>query len=168
MKKVKVQKLSREAFHKFGSYSPLIDPFDEMAFGPKDAEIAFFPDLVQQDLNGAPASFSTCRVMPRPLRITDVESHTRTSETAIPLDGDVIVWFAPPSPDNTFPADKVEAFYVPQGYVVNCRPGVWHHAAFPVNKKPVNMLIVLPERTYANDAYCAALPAKEQIELVRK
>ena len=165
MKKIKVQKLSREAFHKFGSYTPLIDPFAEEAFGPKDADIVFFPDLLQQDLNGAPASYSTCRVMPRLLRVADAEFHTATCETAIPLDGDVIVWFAPVSSGKTFPADLVEAFYVPRGYAVSCRPGVWHYAAYPVGDQPVNMLIVLPERTYANDTYCVALASGEQREL---
>ena len=165
MKKVKVQKLNCEAFHKFGSYSMLIDPLSEEAAGAKDADSVFFRDMLQQDLDGKAASYSTCRVLPRPLKITDAEFHNHTCEAALPLDGDVILWFAPASADKTFPADKVEAFYVPQGCVVNCRPGVWHHAAYSVNGKPVNVLIVLPERTYANDAYCISLSNKEQIEL---
>lgn len=165
MKKVKVQKLSRDAFRKFGTYAPLIDPFDEEAAGPKEACCVFFRDLLQQELNGRSASFSTCRVLPRPMKITEVEFHSHTCETAVPLDGDAIFWFAPASPGKAFPADKVEAFYVPRGYAVNCRPGVWHHAAYSVDGKPANVLIVLPERTYADDAYCVTLAEDEQIEL---
>lgn len=165
MKKIKVQKLTYEAFHKFGTFSPLIDPLAEEAAGPKDAGCVFFRDLLQQDMDGKTPSYSTCRVLPRPMVITDAEFHHHTCEVAVPLDGDAVLWFAPASPDKTFPADKVEAFYVPQGCTVNCRPGVWHHAAYSVNQKPVNVLIVLPERTYANDAYSIPLAAKEQIEL---
>ena len=166
MKKIKVQKLSYETFHKFGTYSMVIDPLAEEAAGPKDADCVFFRDLLQQDLGGNAASFSTCRVVPRPLIVTDAEFHDHTCETAIPLDGDAILWFAPASADKIFPVDKVEAFYIPRGCAVNCRPGVWHHAPYAVNGSPVNMLVVLPERTYARDTFCIALPDKERIELV--
>ncbi len=166
MKTVKVQTLTRDAFRRYGSYAPLIDPMEEEAAGPKDAETVFFRDLLQQDLDGGAPSYSTCRVLPRPMQITEVEFHDHTCEVAIPLDGDAILWFAPATPGKTFPADKVEAFYVPQGYVVSVRPGVWHHAAYAVKDKPLNVLIVLPERTYVNDAYCASLPKDEQIRII--
>ena len=165
MKKIKVQKLTYEAFHKFGTFSKMIDPFPEEAAGPKDADCVFFRDMLQQDLGGNTASFSTCRVVPRPLIITDAEFHNHTCETAIPLDGDAILWFAPASSGNSFPADKAEAFYVPRGCAVNCRPGVWHHAPYAVNASPVNVLVVLPERTYARDTFCIALDADDQVEL---
>jgi len=168
MKKIKVQKLTYETFHKFGTYSMLIDPFPEEATGPKDAECVFFRDLLQQDLGSSAASFSTCRVVPRHLIITDAEFHNHTCESAIPLDGDAILWFAPASPSNSFPADKVEAFYVPRGCAVICRPGVWHHAPYALNGKPVNVLVVLPERTYAKDTCCIKLSNKEQIKLEYK
>ena len=168
MKKIKVRELSYEAFNKFGAYAPLTDPFDLEATGPKDAEIVFFRDPLLQDLGGAPAAFSTCRVSPRPFRVTDAEFHNGTCETAIPLDGDVVVWFAPATADETFPIDKVEAFRVPQGYAVMCRPGVWHYAAFPTGDKPVNVLIVLPERTYVNDVVVAKLPKDRQFEIAYK
>ena len=165
MKKIKVQKLCRETFHKFGTYSMLIDPFTEEAAGPKEAGSVFFRDILQQDLGGKAASYSTCRVLPRRLEITDAEFHNHTCETAIPLDGDAILWFAPASAGRKFPADKAEAFYVPQGCAVVCRPGVWHHAPYAMNQKPVNVLVVLPERTYANDTYSVTLSDEERVEL---
>lgn len=166
MNKIKVQKLTYEAFHKFGTFAPLIDPLNEEAAGDKKAASVFFRDLLQQDMDAKTPSYSTCRVLPRPLVITDAEFHCHTCEVAIPLDGDAILWFAPATPDKKFPASQVEAFYVPQGCVVNCRPGVWHHAAYSLNQKPLNVLIVLPERTYANDAYSIPLDSDEQLELV--
>lgn len=165
MRKIKIQKLSLEAFQKFGTFSPMIDPFAAEAAGPKDAECVFFRDILQQDIDGKAASFSSCRVLPRPLKITDAEFHNHTCETAIPLDGDAVLWFAPATAGKTFPSDKVEAFYVPRGCAVICRPGVWHHAPYSCSDKPVNVLVVLPERTYVNDTYCIALAEQEQIEM---
>ena len=52
MRKIKVQKLTHENFHRYGTFAPLIDPLAEEAAGPKDAESVFFRDLLQQDLGG--------------------------------------------------------------------------------------------------------------------
>ena len=38
MRKIKVQKLTHENFHRYGTFAPLIDPLAEEAAGPKDAE----------------------------------------------------------------------------------------------------------------------------------
>ncbi len=167
MKTVKVQKLTRDAFRRYGAYAPLIDPLDEEAAGPKEAATVLFRDLLQQDLDGGIPSYSTCRVLPRPMLITEAEFHDHTCEVAIPLDGDAIFWFAPATAGKDFPAGRVEAFHVPQGCAVSIRRGVWHHAAYAVGGRPLNVLIVLPERTYANDAYGVALPADEQIAIIQ-
>ena len=126
MKSIKVQKLTRENFHKFGSFANFIDPLSEPATGPKDAVLAFFRDMLQVDLGGAVPSFSTCRIMPRPMVITDAEYLNFTSEAAMPLDQDAIFWCAPANASQEFPADDVEAFLVPKGTMIMLRPGVWH------------------------------------------
>ena len=69
-----------------------------------------------------------------------------------PLDADVLMWFAPASvPDAGFPGDKVRAFLVPKGTMVVIKPGTWHHGPFCLGSEPANILVALPERTYAND-----------------
>ena len=166
MKQIKIQKLTRENFHKFGSYAMLIDPLDSPATGPKDAPIAFFRDMVQQDLGGAVPSFSTCRMQYRPMVVADAEYHNYTSEVAMPLDQDAVVWCAPAGAGDELPLDDVEAFLVPEGCVLMLRPGVWHHAAFAVEQRPLNVMIVLPERAYATDCCCFSLPADKQFELI--
>ena len=166
MKQIKIQKLTRENFHKFGSYAMLIDPLDSPATGPKDAPIAFFRDMVQQDLGGAVPSFSTCRMQYRPMVVADAEYHNYTSEVAMPLDQDAVVWCAPAGAGDELPLDDVEAFLVPKGCVLMLRPGVWHHAAFAVEQRPLNVMIVLPERAYATDCCCFSLPAEKQFELI--
>ena len=163
MKTVKVQKLTRENFHKYGDFVTLIDPLNEPATGPKDSWCVFFRDMLQLDLGGAMPSFSTCRVQPRKLVITDAEYHDHTGEGAMPLDQDAICWFAPATASRDLPMDEVEAFLIPRGTMVVIRPGVWHHAAFATEDKPLNMMIVLPERTYFNDVYCVPVPEDQQV-----
>ena len=51
----------------------------------------------------------------------------------------------------------MQVFRVPMGTMVVLRPGVWHHAPFTVDDDPANVLIVLPERTYANDCLVVEL-----------
>ena len=165
MKTVKIKQLSREAFYKYGSYAMLIDPLNEPATGPKDAGCVFFRDMVQQDLGGEPPSYSTCRIQYRPMVITDAEFHNHTCEVAMPLDQDAVFWVAPAGVGETLPVDDVEAFLIPKGCVISLRPGVWHHAAFATEERPVNVMIVLPERAYLNDIFCINVPAEEQIKL---
>lgn len=166
MKKIKIQQLTRENFHKFGSYAMLIDPLDSPATGAKDAPIAFFRDMLQQDLGGAVPSFSTCRMQYRQMVVADAEYHNYTCEVSMPLDQDAVVWCAPAGATDELPLDEVEAFLVPKGCMLMLRPGVWHHAAFATEERPLNVMIVLPERAYATDCCCFSLPAEKQFELV--
>ena len=163
MKKVKVQQLSVEKFHRYGSYAQMINPSAD-ATGPKDAEIVFFRDMVQQTLSDSP-SFSTCFMRPRPMVITVGEYHDFTCEVSMPLDNDALVWVAPAGAVTEVPVDDIEVFFVPKGTLLSLRPGVWHHAAFTPNDKNVSVMIVLPERCYATDCYVAEIPADKQVEI---
>lgn len=163
MKTIKVQKLTKDAFHKFGDYAMLIDPLTEPATGPKDATLAFFRDLLPVNLGGAAPSFSTCRIQMRPMVVTDAEFHNHTAEAAMPLDQDAVIWCAPAGAGKELPGDEVEAFLVPKGTIVMLRPGVWHHALFATEDRPLNVMIVLPERAYFNDIYCISVPADQQV-----
>jgi ureidoglycolate lyase len=63
------------------------------------------------------------------------------------------------------PVDRIEVFRVPQGTLVTLRPGVWHHAPFAFECECVNVMVVLPERTYMNDCFVFIIPEEEQIEM---
>lgn len=164
MRTVKAEDLSAASFLPFGFYANLIDPDTEKIGAPP---IEFFRDMMQQNLGQtALASFSNCRVEPRPPLVNALECHSRTAEVMLPLDNDVLMQLAPATPGGSGPAlDKLKAFRVPSGTLVVLRPGVWHHAPFTVNQKPVNILIVLPERTYANDCTAVDIPAADQPKL---
>jgi ureidoglycolate lyase len=164
MRTTKIEELSVEEFLPFGFYAHHIDP-DTEKMGA--APIEFFRDMVQLNLGGVSiASFSTCRVEKRDLVIDVTEYHTGTGEGILPLDNDILIHVGPATPaDSDVPLDKIRVFRVPQGTMVALRPGVWHHAPFTANDEPANVLIVLPERTYANDCRVISLDEADQIRV---
>jgi ureidoglycolate lyase len=162
MRTVKAESLNVEKFLPFGFYANMIDPQAEKI---GTAPIEFFRDMVQEDLGGASApSFSTCRVEPRTLVVDVTECHTATGEGILPLDNDILIHVGPATPaDADPPLDKFRVFKVPKGTMVVLRPGVWHHAPFTLKRAPANVLIVLPERTYANDCEVINLDEPDRI-----
>lgn len=163
MRLVKVRELDVQSFLPFGYYANLIDPDTEHLGAPP---VEFYRDMIQQDLGGAAvASFSVCRVDPRPAVIDVSEYHTRTCEGILPLDNDVLIHVGPATPDSTPPLEKMQVYRVPKGTMVVLRPGVWHHAPISPNDRPANTLIVLPERTYANDCIIVNLDESQQIQI---
>lgn len=164
MKKIKVQELSVEKFHRYGSYGTMLNP-DTDATGPKDAPIVFFRDMVVPRMfNGAP-SFSVCRMTARKPIINVGEYHNDTAEIAMPLDADTVIWVAPADCGTEVPVDKIEAFRIPRGTAFALNPGVWHHAAYCIEGEALNVLIVLPERAYAKDCVAMEIPQEKQLEI---
>jgi ureidoglycolate lyase len=162
MQTAQVETLEPARFAPFGSYANLIQPV-----GPQigASPITFFRDMLPLELAGTNPSFSVCRVEPRAGVIDVMEYHSSTGEGILPLDGEVIVQVAPATPrDAAFPAEEVRVFRVPKGTMLCLRPGVWHHAPFTL-EGTVNVLIVLPERTYANDCTVLELTATQQIQI---
>ncbi|MBN1675881.1 MAG: ureidoglycolate lyase [Kiritimatiellae bacterium] len=163
MRTVQVEELSADAFLPFGFYARLIDPAAEKIGAPP---IDFYRDMVQQDLGGASAvSYSTCRVEKREPVIDVTEYHTATGEGILPLDNDALIHVGPASPGDVPPLNRFRVFRVPKGTMAVLRPGVWHHAPFTVNDEPANVLIALPERTYANDCRVVELAGDDRIRV---
>ncbi|RKZ71467.1 MAG: ureidoglycolate hydrolase [Gammaproteobacteria bacterium] len=162
MSTVKVKELSVAEFLPYGTYAGLVNPNTEKL---GTAPVEFFRDMAQQTLGGAGlASFSTCRVEKREMVVDVIEYHTATAEGILPIDNDVLIHVAPATPANgCVPIDKIVVFRIPKGTMVVLRPGVWHHAPFTVNDDPANVLIVLPERTYANDCEVFELNDSEKV-----
>jgi ureidoglycolate lyase len=148
MHSVKIEQLTAESFLPFGFFGKIIDPV-----GSTPRPVGFYPDIVQQNLGQTSiVSYSTCRVEKRDMVINVSEYHTACGEGILPLDNDILIHVGPAThPRMGLPVDKIRVFRVPQGTMVTLRPGVWHCAPFTVNDRPANVLIALPERTYAND-----------------
>jgi len=161
MRKVKVEKLSVEAFAPFGSFAHMLAPKGEKI---GRSPIEFYRDMVQLDLGGSSRpSFSICRVKPRPPVVDVTEYHSFTGEGIMPLDNDCFIHVAPATPEGELPHAKIRIFRVPVGTMVVLKPGVWHHAPFAVGGKTANVLIVLPERTYANDCFVFELDESRRV-----
>ena len=159
-KEVKVKELTVEAFKPYGSYANMVKPTRPKMGG-------FHPDMAVMTLGQAnEAAFSVTQVLKKENIIDAMECHNRTGEGILPLDGDVLVHVAPASRTDKVPMDQVEVFRVPKGTLLILRPGVWHCAPFAENADVVNILVVLPERTYANDIYFYMVPKDDQIRIV--
>ncbi|MGI5885085.1 MAG: DUF4867 family protein [Candidatus Spyradocola sp.] len=160
MRKLTVKKLDREAFRPYGDFVSLLRPAE--FYG--DAPSVFTPDMLQLPLAQHDlASFSICRVAQRPNIVDTSEYHSAAWEGNIPLDGDIVLHMAPAN-NGKIDADKFEAFLVPKGTLVILKPGVWHYAPYAV-KGEVSTLVVLPERTYANDCVVVKHAEDEKFEI---
>lgn len=164
MRKTGVRTLSAEAFLPYGRFANLVNPDAERIGTPP---IEFFRDMVQQELGAAgSASFSTCRVEKRDPVIDVSEYHSHVAEGILPLDNDILIHVAPATAcDGVVPVERIVVFRVPLGTLVVLRPGVWHHAPFTANDRPANVLIVLPERTYANDCHVHQLGEDDRVRI---
>lgn len=163
MRKVKVKELSVKDFGVYGSFANMINP-KTVKIGAEPCE--FYRDMVKLDLGGkAIASFSTCRVTKRPNVVDVTEYHSSCGEGILPLDGDILIHVAPATPNGVTPFERMEIFHVPKGTLVSLNPGVWHHGPFTVDTETANVLIVLPERTYANDCQVVEIPKEKQVQI---
>lgn len=164
VREVKVEKLTLEAYKPFGTFSNLINPSDDKLGAPP---VEFFRDQLQIDVTpNQNWSYSCCRVEKRPLIIDILEYHSSCGEVVLPLDNDILLQVAPATASkDDIPLDKMRVFYVPQGTAITIKPGVWHWGPFTPNEKPANVLINLPERTYANDCIVVNLEEKDFISI---
>jgi len=163
MRKEKVRELALESFARYGSFANMVNPQAEK-LGAEPIE--FYRDMAQLDLGSRTiASFSTCRVCKRPPVVDVTEFHNGTAEGVLPLDADILIHVGPATPVGEVPLDRIEIFRVPKGTFVSLHPGVWHHAPFAYNTDVANVLIVLPERTYAIDCHVTEIPEKDRTEI---
>lgn len=161
MKKIYIKKLTLDTFKIYGSFSNLINP-KAPRLGPEPIE--FYRDIEQLNLGKTNiASFSVARVTKRTLVIQKLEFHNNSEEGVLPIDGDVLIHVALATRNGEVPLDRIEVFLVPKGTLVTIRPGVWHHAPFAFGCEYVNVLVVLPERAYANDCFVSMIPEGEQM-----
>lgn len=163
MRLQKIESLTLETFRPFGSFSNVINP-NGIKIGEKPIE--FFRDMELLNLGQSfAASFSICRVEKRDFIIDLVEYHTNCGEGILPLDGDILIHVGHSTPNNKVPVEDIKVFIIPKGTLVTIKPGVWHHAPFAYKYEYVNTLIVLPERTYANDCKVIELKGEERIKI---
>lgn len=163
MRTVEIKKLTLEGFSKYGSFANMINP-DTPKLGAEPIE--FYRDMVGLDFcDTTKCMFSVCRVCKRPAVINVTEFHNNCCEGILPLDADVVMHVGIATADNQPALDEIEVFNIPKGTFIAIRPGVWHHAVFVVGADVANVLIVLPERTYAVDCIVVDIPESQQLQI---
>lgn len=167
MRNLGIKKLTKEAFAKYGTYGSIVNPDGNPLSAKKEDIITFYPDMVQQGLgNSTTVSFSACIVKQRPWIIENTEYHDHCCETILITGGDYLMHVATARGKDEMPFEDFEVFLVPEGTVINVRPGVWHQAGFPYHCDQVNILCALPERTYANDCVFVQVPEEKRVQVV--
>lgn len=164
MKTIQAKKLTVEGFARYGSFVDLLHPTSPLI--PK-GQPEFYSDLIFAELGGeTTVALSVGLEERRQDNIIEFcEFHRKTGEGIVPLDGDVIIYCAPPTEKETPPFEHIEAFLVPAGTAVTLRRGVWHGTQFPVSQQRVSTLILLPERTYAEDCVLYFFAEEEKIRV---
>jgi ureidoglycolate lyase len=165
MKQISVKELSNDNFKIYGSFSNLINP-DAPKLGPGLVEC--YRDIERVELGQTSvASFTVLHVVDKPKVIQKLEYHNNSGEALLPLDGDGLLTLAPATRPNEAPQlDQIEVFRIPRGTMVTIRPGVWHHVPFISGCDVLNILVVLPERTYATDLYFTYFSEDEYLEVL--
>ena len=165
MREIKIEELTPEAFRIFGTFTKMTDPVRR---GNKISGMAFYSDLEILELGTAhTAAFSTTRVTDSfPKTVVSLEQHSHCGEGIMSMDNDMLVYFAPAGATIQEALKEIKAFRVPPHVMLTIRPGVWHCMPFPAEAPVVNVLNVLPERTYANDCTMHLLEEQDRIAIV--
>jgi ureidoglycolate hydrolase len=88
---------------------------------------------------------------PADLRFDWAERHLRTLEAIVPIDGDVLVYVAEPSPELASPPlEAFRVFRVPRGTGVVLDRGVWHGAPL-ADGGPARAIVLILEGTGRDD-----------------
>lgn len=159
--KLKIEELTADGFHKLGEFSDLLTASDVYT-GEKTKE-GFFPDLIRLTNNGKDTSISITKVCGECDVIKTAEYHSACCEGILPLDGDVYIYAAPAF--WYLKLEETRLFRVPQGTFVKLKPGVIHGAPISATGGEVNVMIMLPERTYSNDCQFLQLEESQFMEI---
>ena len=163
MKTIKAVPITVENFKPYGTFVNFLNPTGNCF--PGDA--TFYPDQAALNVQGGkPVTFSPLTVKkPERMIVDKAEYHDFTGEGVLGLDDDFVLHVAPVS-NRTIVPELTEAFIVPKGTLCVLNTGVWHLAALPVHNDLLHVMIVLPERVYANDCKVCEYPSDRQVEIV--
>jgi ureidoglycolate lyase len=162
---IKVVPLTVENFRPYGSFINALDPSGNCF---ADEESSFYPDPVTLPVSGIyQIAFPPLTVKKQKKFIIPMpEYHDHTGERIYFLDDDAVMHAAPPSKLEIVPK-KTEAFIVPKGTVVKLNTGIRHPSPQPPHVDILHLLIMMPERVYANDCTVCHFPESEYIGLVQ-
>lgn len=169
IRKIKVQKLTREAFAPYGTVVdwPSEQEADGFALRSSD-RFDFFPKLGSLACDHDSMQVGIATHYKRPYRTVNMERHYHTEELMVPLTNPIILIFAKNDgldPNEEPDIDKVEAFLIntTQGVVVNT--GVWHWTPFAVGGDS-RIICIFAENTSAQDCDVRKFPDGQVLEIM--
>lgn len=162
MRQIKVQKLTKKGFQKYGVFQNLLD---SKTLSEKSIfSVGFFADLITLDFSGSTLpTISVCHVKKQEKNIVKfLEAHQYTCEGLLPLDADVIIFVGTPGYQG-LSVETLEAFYVPAGTFVKLDPLIVHGTQYVVHKEEAHIVCMLPGRTFKNDMIAQPLTSQEEM-----
>lgn len=156
MKKIKVEKLTDEAFTPFGS----VLTTEGRQYGGEEGMYKWYEKQASVD-NAEIVSINLLTAVERDFICRKFEAHSRTTETILPLTGGLVVAGIP---EGEVTIERVRAFYVPVGKGVSWAPGAWHYAPYPIGGD-ATCAIIFRHGTGGDDAVFAELPEEVGFEL---
>ncbi len=156
MKKVKVEKLTAEAFAPFGD----VLTTEGRDFTGEEGMYHWYEK--QASVAGAEVvSINLLTAIERAFVCQKFESHARTTETILPLTGGLIVAGIPAG---EVTPERLRAFYVPVGMGICWAAGSWHYAPYPIGEDAI-CAIIFRHGTGSDDAQFAELSEEIGFEL---
>lgn len=166
MRTLNIIKLTEESFKGYGVFKNMLSPEGFLLGTPPGG---FYRDMLTMPLalNNV-AGFSISRALKaEKMVVNKIECHDSSAEAFIPLDGDIILTLGEATIRTMPPLGRLKAFYIPKGTMAVINPGVWHGAEFASDEDAVNVLTVLPERTYALDCFFYDISEDEAVEILK-
>lgn len=133
---VKLQTISGDNFAAYGS---LIETNGRAA--SFSSEVFSYWDALNAVAFDGSVSFGILESYPGPSVAVNLERHVRTSETLVPLDGEVVLVVGQPTSGETADLRTVAAFRISQGRAATLNPGVWHYVPLAVDKTSRTMVV---------------------------
>lgn len=160
--KIKAEKLTKNNFGEFGSF---YDPNDTgLPLAGEWGRNNFFPDrLVLKVPCGSLVGVSTTTINPAPLKIEATEWH-ETEEAIGGFTEDTVFHVGLPTWTNKPDFSKYKVFYLPKGWWVRTKRGVWHFGPFVLGDKSAVGTVILPPSTYTCDCTYVTLDVPIEIE----
>ncbi len=99
----------------------------------------------------APLSSGALLCLPRPAVLSRMERHMHSREMLVALEGDSVVFVAPPQESRDGTLRGVRALKMKSGQAFIMEKGAWHWIPFPEGKRPARCLVVFRSKTGTND-----------------
>lgn len=160
MKKISVQRATKENFAKYGTIIPL----DDLGAATIDVGIVqFWAHQLGVDFGGE-IEVGVLQVKKHDMVFSELENHFKTPTLMISLNGDFVLPLAP-CQDDIPNVDEIEALEIKQNELYLMNEKCWHGEVYPTDKEQLTLLVFLKKGSLDDDTVYEKL--SEECELIR-